>query len=73
VFDVVNLSAVKIFVLNKMKKAMMLLFGSFLTSTFARLREATPKPPGDISTYVPYHPMVDNSTYGNIDHVQVTH
>jgi hypothetical protein len=27
----------------------------------------------DIYSYVPYHPAVDNSTYGNIDQIAVTH
>ena len=29
--------------------------------------------PEDIATYVPYHPKVDNSTYGNIDEIYTTH
>ena len=27
----------------------------------------------DINTYVPTHPKVDNSTYGNLDYIKTTH
>ena len=48
-----------------LQKAFTMLFGVAAT-TMASSQ-------GDINTYVPYHPKVDNSTYANIDQVVVTH
>jgi hypothetical protein len=55
-----------------MMKVLTLLFSGFVATTFARIKK-DPRAPGDISTYVPFHPMADNSTYGNIDQLEVSH
>ena len=52
-----------------LQKVFTLLFSGFVATTMA-LSKAMP---GDIATYVPYHPKVDNSTYGNIDQIATTH
>ncbi len=52
-----------------LQKVLTLLFSGFVASTMAKRKAGL----GDISTYVPYHPKVDNSTYGNIDQIYTTH
>ena len=52
-----------------LQKVITLLFSGFVATTMA----LTKAMPGDIATYVPYHPKVDNSTYGNIDQIYTTH
>jgi hypothetical protein len=52
-----------------LQKVFTLLFSGFVASTMAKRKANL----GDISTYVPYHPKVDNSTYGNIDQIYTTH
>lgn len=56
-----------------MKRALTVLFSSLVAGSLAKLRVPKINPPGDINSYVPYHPGVDNSTYGNIDQVYATH
>jgi len=53
-------------------KVLTLLFSGLVATTLARIKK-DPVAPGDISTYVPMHPKADNSTYGNIDQIDVNH
>lgn len=55
-------------------KALILLFGSLATGSFARFKSSLATDvPQSIQTYVPTQPRQDGSTYGNIDQVAVTH
>jgi len=49
-----------------LQRVLTLLFSGVVTSAFA-------KKPSDIGSYTPYHPPADNSTYGNVDQIYVTH
>lgn len=53
-------------------KVLTLLFSGLVATTLARIKK-DPVAPGDITTYVPFHPMADNSTYGNIDQIEISH
>ena len=55
-------------------KALILLFGSLAVGGLARFKSSHARDaPQNIQTYVPTHPRQDNSTYGHIDQVAVTH
>lgn len=56
-----------------LKKVFSLLFTSYLANALTSTTKFNQDMPQDISTYVPHHPSVDNSTYGNIDEIATTH
>ena len=57
-----------------LKGVLTLLFTSFVATAVSANKKINEKVmPQDINSYVPHHPMVDNSTYANIDEIVVTH
>ena len=57
-----------------LKGVLALLFTSYIATAVSASKKVTEKVmPQDIISYVPHHPMVDNSTFANIDEIVVSH
>ena len=49
------------------------LFSSLFIANCALARSLSGRSNGSLDSYVPHHPRVDNSTFGNIDEIHTTH
>jgi leukotriene-A4 hydrolase len=49
------------------------LFSSLFIANFALARTLSGRSNSSLDSYVPHHPRVDNSTFGNIDEIHTTH
>lgn len=56
-----------------LKQVLALLFGVVATFTASTRIDIEKKKLGDVGSWTPHHPGVDNSTFANVDQVVVTH